>query len=158
MEKPLVDNIYLLQKFQGSGGWTYAEVPEIIPDKKKAFGMVRVRGFIDGYEIKQYNVMPHGNGNLFLPVKAAIRKAIGKQAGDTVHIILWKDDSVFQIPTEILVCFEFEAPEVLEKFEKMSEFDQKQYINWIYEAKKEETKAERIATMLQRVAEGKKLI
>lgn len=30
MEKPLVDKDYLLQKFEGKGGWTYAEIPEIL--------------------------------------------------------------------------------------------------------------------------------
>ena len=43
------------------------------------------------------------NGNMFLPVKAEIRKAIGKREGDTVHVILYVDNSVIIIPQEIFI-------------------------------------------------------
>ena len=79
MEQPLIDEKYLLEKFPGKGGWTYAKIPEILQDKSSPFGWVRVRGSIDGYEIKSYHLMPMGNGNLFLPVKAEIRKKIEKK-------------------------------------------------------------------------------
>ena len=55
------------------------------------FGWVKVRGFIDEFELKQYKLMPMGAGKLFLPVNAAIRKKIKKQAGDTVKIVLYPD-------------------------------------------------------------------
>lgn len=47
--KPLVDKNYLLQKFEGKGGWTFAEIPEI-PMPKTSFGMLKVKGKIDNYE------------------------------------------------------------------------------------------------------------
>lgn len=72
--KPLVNKKYLLEKFHGKGGWTYARIPEILQNKKNTFGWVKVKGSIDGYEIKKCHLMPMGNGKLFLPVKAAIRK------------------------------------------------------------------------------------
>ena len=52
-EKPLVDKEYLLEKFPGKGGWTFTFIPEIPPDKHSPFGFFKVRGSIDGYEIKQ---------------------------------------------------------------------------------------------------------
>lgn len=73
MEKPDVDERYLLEKFTGKGGQNYALIPEILQDKKTPFGWVKDRGSIDGYEIKKYHLMPMDNGLLFLPVKAAIR-------------------------------------------------------------------------------------
>ena len=69
-EKPLVSRNYLLEKYPGKGGWTYAAIPEILQDKKSPFGWVKVRGWIDDFEIKNYKLMPMGNGKLFLPVKA----------------------------------------------------------------------------------------
>ena len=77
-EKPLVDQDYLLQKMEGKGGWTYAAIPEIVQDKHAYFGWIKVRGTIDDYEIANYHLMPMGNGQLFLSVKAEIRKKIGK--------------------------------------------------------------------------------
>jgi hypothetical protein len=76
VEQPVVDRICVLQKFPGKGGWTYAEIPELLQNKNTAFGWVTVKGSIDSFEINQYKLMPMGNGKLFLPVKASIRKKI----------------------------------------------------------------------------------
>ncbi len=150
-ETPLVNSNYLLKKFPGKGGWTYAEIPEILQNKNNPFGWVKVKGSIDGFELNQYKLMPMGNGKLFLPVKAAIRKKIGKQEGDMVHIILYADESNLEIPEEIMECFNNEPKEILENFLAFPEGQQKAYIDWIYEAKTEETKARRIVEMIERV-------
>jgi Domain of unknown function (DUF1905)/Bacteriocin-protection, YdeI or OmpD-Associated len=155
MQKPLVNKKIKLQKFPGKGGWTYAAVPEIKPNKQNPFGWVRVKGFIDDYEIKQYHLMPMGNGNLFLPVKAAIRKKIKKQEGDWVKVILFLDESAVEIPDELLACLRDE-PKAHQQFFKLSDSEQKQYIDWIYSAKKEETKVERMAEAINRIAKGQK--
>ena len=82
--KPPVDKLSLLEKFPGKGGWTFTRIPEIPQDKKAHFGWVKVRGTIDGYEIRKYHLMPMGNGTLFLPVKAEIRKHSKKKEGKFV--------------------------------------------------------------------------
>jgi hypothetical protein len=64
----------VLEKIPGKGGWTYVVINEIAPDKRAKFGWVKVRGSIDDYELNQYKLMPMGNGKLFLPVRAEIRK------------------------------------------------------------------------------------
>ncbi len=121
MIKPLINKEYQLKKFPGKGGWTYAEIPEVPQDKNSPFGWVKVRGSIDGYELKFYKLMPMGNGKLFLPVKAAIRKIIGKQAGDFVSIKLYKDETHITIPDEIVECFKNEPPIAYENFLNFSE-------------------------------------
>lgn len=149
--KPLVDKEYLLQKFPGKGGWTYAAIPEIPQDRKKYFGWVRVTGSIDGFELKHYNLMSMGNGTLFLPVRAEIRKKIKKQAGDYVKVILYPDRLPLEIPEELIDCFRQEPPEVLQTFLRFSLSEQKAYLDWIYTAKKDDTRADRILQMLNRV-------
>ena len=153
-EKPLVDQEYLLQKFPGKGGWTYAAIPEILQNKNNPFGWVRVRGSIDNYLLKQYKLMPMGNGRLFLPVKAAIRKKIKKEAGDYVRVLLYTDESPIEIPEEIILCFKNESPKIYETFLNFTEGQQKSYIDWIYDAKTEATQAERIAKMMERLQKG----
>jgi len=152
--KPLVNKSYLLQKFPGKGGWTYAEVPEIAQNKNNPFGWVKVKGSIDGVELKQYKLMPLGNGKLFLPVKAEIRKKIKKQAGDYVKVILYSDESPLTLPQEIVECFELEPKKVLKNFLAFPEGQQKAYLDWIYSAKTEETKAKRILQMMERVSKN----
>jgi hypothetical protein len=154
--KPLVNKKYLLERFPGKGGWTFARLPQALKNKKNRFGWVKVKGSIDGYEIKKYHLMPMGNGELFLPVKIEIRKKIRKEAGDRVHIILFADDEPLEVPDEMLLCLEDE-PQAMKFFKSLSESEQKFYIEWIYSAKKEETKIARLATTISRLAQGLKL-
>lgn len=154
--KPLIDKKCVLEKFHGKGGWTYARIPEIMQDKKAHFGWVKVRGSIDGYEIRKYHLMPMGNGKLFLPVKAEIRKKIKKEEGDKVHVILYSDNEPLEVPEEMLLCLRDE-PAALKFFNSISESEQKFYMQWIYSAKKEETKVDRLAKTIDRLLNGLKM-
>lgn len=154
-EKPLVNKKFILEKYQGRGGWTYARLPDIRPDKKAPFGWRKVRGTIDRFEIRRYHLMPMGDGNLFLPVKAEIRKAIKKQEGDYVHIVLFPDNEPMEVSEEMLLCLKDE-PKALAFFNSLTESEQKYYINWIYSAKKEETKIDRLAKSINRLLKKEK--
>jgi hypothetical protein len=150
MEEPLVNNTYLLEKFPGKGGWTFAQIPEIPPAKHSYFGWVRVRGSIDSYEFSNYHLMPMGNGMLFLPVKSEIRKKIGKMEGDTVHVILFADNLPTSVPEELKLCFQDE-PNVWETFSKYSNGEKKAIVEWIYSAKTDETKIDRIVKVINKI-------
>lgn len=147
MEAVLIDNTYLLEKFSGKGGWTYAQIPEIPQGKTTPFGWVRVSGTIDGVELKGYHLMPMGNGKLFLPVKAALRRQIGKKEGDYIHVVLYADDAPTELPSEIKQCM-LDEPGTFEIFNTYPRGEQKAFLDWIYSAKTEATKADRIARML----------
>ena len=155
-EEPLVNKKYLLEKFpsaEGMGSWTYTEIPEILPDKKAPFSWVKVRGSIDGYEIKKYHLMPSGKGTLMLSVKAEIRKKIKKQAGDFVHVILYLDNEPVEVPEEFMLCLQDDS-EALLFFNSLTESEKHNYIKWIYSAKTEQTKVERIAKTLVRLSKN----
>jgi len=154
-QKPLVDKDYLLVKVGDKYAWTFAEIPEI-PMPKTSFGMMKVKGKIDDYEFSGTNLMPMGNGNLGLAIKAAIRKKIKKEAGDTVHITLYEDKTPLIIPEELLLCMEDEEG-VSEKFESYTDGQKKAFIDWINAAKTEQTQAERIARTITMVQKGEKL-
>ncbi|MBK8568192.1 MAG: DUF1905 domain-containing protein [Saprospiraceae bacterium] len=143
MSKPLVDKQYLIEKMPSKGGWSYVAIAEIPKTARLPMGLVRVRGFIDSYELKQFNLLPMKNGKMLLPLKTAVRKKIGKKEGDYVHVVLFPDDSAVLVPDEIMVCL-LESPRAHLFFLSLSDSNQKYYIDWIEEAKKLETKAERI--------------
>ena len=156
-EKPLVDKEYLLEKFPGKGGWTFTFIPEIPPDKHSSFGFLKVRGSIDDYEIKHFNLLPSvkGDDRLFLTVKSEIRKIIKKEAGDYVHIILYPDNEPLEVPEELLLCLQEDA-EALRFFNSLSDSEKHNYVKWIYSAKTDQTKVDRIAKTLDRLVKNLK--
>ena len=155
MEKPLVDKKYLLEKPYCKSGWTYTIIPEIPPDKKAPFGWVKVKGSIDGFEISKYHLMPSGKGTLMLFVKSEIRKKIKKEAGDYVHVILYPDHEPLEVPEELLLCLQDDA-EALRFFNSLIESEQHNYVKWIYSAKTEQTKVDRIAKTVVRLSKCQK--
>ena len=67
-----------------NSGWACV----VVPNSQRRFGTgkaIKVRGTVDGHELDA-TMLPIGGGEHMVPIKAAVRKAIGKGLGDSVRL------------------------------------------------------------------------
>jgi hypothetical protein len=143
-----------LQKFKSKlekvGSWTIVKAPF---DAKKLFGSagyIRVKGTIDNVPFN-ISLMPMGDGVHCFPVKAKLRKLIGKDKGDSVTVILEKDDTEpeLEIPSELKQAFKA-SKEAKKMFDSYSFSMQREHCRYISEGKKSETRMNRaVATVVK---------
>jgi hypothetical protein len=134
-------------------GWSYIKVPakvalQLKPDNKKSF---RVKGKLDDYAISGMALIPMGEGDFILALKAAIRKAIRKQAGDSLEVQFEVDNKEIKPPKELVECLAFE-PEAQKIFKALPKSHQNWYGNWVKAAKTEGTRTRRIAHIVDALA------
>lgn len=149
----LLDEVLMLEKFPGKGGWTFVRLPEIKTTSGKPLGWDKVRALFDDHEVSEIGLLSLGNGQRFLPVKAEIRKSISKQAGDQVRLQLFARVKELDIKTEFLLCLEDE-PEALSHFQNWKAVEREKYISWIEHGQSTEQQVERMAKAVDRIAAG----
>ena len=127
-------------------GWSYIEIPaeiaqQIKPNNKKSF---RVKGYLDDYYFEEKALLPMGNGNFIMALKADIRKAIGKRKGAVLKVKMQEDVKPMTLNADLMRCLDDE-PGAVSLFKSLTPGHQKYFSNWIESAKTEQTQAARIA-------------
>lgn len=147
--EPIFDDHIQLQKGEGKGAWTFITMPVMPHLPKKKNSTVKVHGFIDDYALNDIHIWAMKKGT-FLAVKGDIRKAIRKEAGDTVKLQLFLDEPGSAIPEDFLECLRDE-PTLLKRFQKLPQAKQKETIDWIFAAKTEDEKISRMAKTMDKL-------
>lgn len=125
-------------------------------DVEKVFGAKRVpvKVWVNGAEYRS-TIMRMG-GKYMMPVPKVFRNAAGVKAGETIEVTMEKDleKRTVEVPEDFAEALK--KADLTDVFAKMSFTHQKEYVNSIKDAKKEETRLRRIEKNLQMIREKKK--
>ena len=140
----------------GDGGGAWVEVPEKIMAVYATKGRVPVKALIDG-EPYRGSLVKMGGDCHRLGVLKALREKIGKGEGDKVHVILERDteERTVDVPEDFGKALN-QNKSAKAIFEKLAFTHKKEYVRWIEEAKKAETRASRIEKAIAMIADGQK--
>ena len=137
------------------GGGAFVDVPF---DVEKEFGSKKpkVKALIEGVPYRGLLVRMGTECHMLIILKG-IREQIGKTFGDEITVTVEPDTEprLIEIPAELKKAFRGEK-EAKAFFDKLSYTHQKEYVNWINEAKKEETRQNRIVKTVEMLKKGKR--
>jgi len=135
----------ILIKDNSNNGY-YCEVPF---DVEKTFGKkrVKIKALIDNVEYM--GLLTPMCGIYRVMMNKTIRDKVGKTIGDTVHIFVEEDkaERVVNVPDDLMAAMEVVG--VKSFFSGLSFTHQKEYVQWILDAKKEETRRSRIKKAIE---------
>lgn len=139
---------------EGSGG-SFVKIPF---DVEKVFGKkrVKVKAIIEG-ETYRGSLVRMGTPCHILGVRKDIREKIGKTIGDEIEIVVEEDIEPRETaaPPDLSKALEND-PEAKAVFDQLAYTHQKKYVEWIEQAKRDQTRQDRIAQTIQMLKKGKK--
>lgn len=133
----------------GRGAWV------VVPfDAEAAFGSKRVpvSATIDGIAYRGSIVRMSGDSHV-LGVLKEIRDQLGKGVGDEVDVVLEHDTAPreVEVPDDLAAALRA-TPAALHAFETLAYSHRREYVRWIESAKREETRANRVAETVRKVS------
>jgi hypothetical protein len=143
-----------IERFANMGektGWSYIFVPaalasDLNPNCRVSY---RVQGLMDNVPIKGMAMIPMGEGNFLMALKASLRKQLRKEAGDELQVQLELDTTFkIELPVEMEMCLD-EDEQCKANFLKLPKSHQNYYINWYNSAKTEATKIKRLTLIFK---------
>src|ERR1043165_7023147 len=135
------------------GGGAFVEVPFDVEEK---FGSKKPKGkaLIGGVPYRGLLVRMGGPNHMLIILKG-IREQIGKTFGDEVTVTVEPDTEprLIEIPKDLMKELKKDK-EVKAFFDKLSYTHQKEYVRWVEEAKKAETRQNRIVKTVEMLKKG----
>jgi hypothetical protein len=137
------------------GGGAFVEIPF---DVEKEFGSKKpkVKAMIEGVPYRGLLVRMGGPNHILIILKG-IREQIGKTFGDEIQVSVELDteERVIEIPKDLMKELKRDK-DAKAFFDKLSYTHRKEYVNWINEAKKPETRQNRVVKTIKMLKKGKR--
>jgi len=142
----------VLQRPEGDGTATFIDVPLDVPalfGKQRPPVLVTVNGYTYRSTVAVYGA------SYVLPLRREHREAVGVDAGDEVEVELALDEEprTVEVPTELRAALDAD-PAAAAAFDAMSYSHRREYVEWVTDAKREETRRRRVAAAVERVRQG----
>lgn len=134
----------------------YVEIPFDVQKEFGTRGQVKVVASFEGFEYRG-SLATMGHHCHIIGITQKVRLAIEKNAGDTIHVIIKKDEEprTVEIPEDFNALLDL-WPEARTLFENLSFTNRKEYVQWITSAKKIETRERRLMESIRRLIERNK--
>ena len=147
----------LLEHPDQAGAWTFLRIPFDVQEAYGTRARVPVKGTVKGARFRS-SLLPQGDGRHFLVVNKAIQKEAGASVGDTVRVVLELDRAprTVSVPEALKQALDGN-PAARENFESMPYSHQKEYVDWIESAKREDTRARRVDKAMGMIAHRRRL-
>jgi hypothetical protein len=127
----------------------YVVVPLDVVDALGGGGRIPVHATFDGIEYR-VSVASMG-GEKVLGVLKTIREQLGKGPGDDVVVTLARDDAPRTVTVPDDLAAALEAADRRAAFDALSYSHQREYVEWVDEAKRADTRARRIAQTVEQL-------
>jgi hypothetical protein len=151
----------MLLKPEEAGSWTYFNAPFSVEAVFGTRGQVKVRGTYS-YQGRnaefRSSLMPVGDGAHYIVVNRQLREAIGAAAGDMIQVTMERDTEArrVNVPPELQALLDAQKGAAA-VWAGLSYSHQKEYVDWISEAKTAATRQKRLEGTLERLLAGKRL-
>jgi Bacteriocin-protection, YdeI or OmpD-Associated/Domain of unknown function (DUF1905) len=137
------------------GGGAFVDIPF---DVEKAFGSKKpkVKAMIEGVPYRGTLVRMGSECHMLIILKG-IREHVGKDFGDEVKITVEPDIElcVIEVPKDLLKELKKDK-DAKTFFDKLAYSHQKEYVKWIEDAKRDETRQTRIVKTMEMLKQGKR--
>jgi hypothetical protein len=139
-----------IKQLEGKIKWSVLYFPYSVYEIYGTKGKVPVCITVDGHNF-DHMLLPSKNGH-YLVYNEFIKRAVGKNLGDTVHIILEKDIKKREVTIPDYIKNAMENSGIFEIFLKQPDYIKREQINHIELAKKDETKTNRLNALIKRLS------
>lgn len=131
----------------------YIEIPNDVIKEFADRHRIKVKAKFDGFEYRGL-IVKMGLPNHCIGINQQVRKAIGKNPGDKISVTIEEDleERTVSIPEDFNQTL-IQFPGAYEKFNKLSYTHKKEYVEWITQAKRPETRKNRIDKAIKMIGD-----
>jgi len=138
-----------IMRLEGKIKWNVFYFPYPVAEHFGSKGNIPVCVTVDGYAF-DHMLLPSKNGH-YLVYNEFIRRAVGKQPGDVLHVTLEKDTKRRELVLPVYIETAMKEAGVLKAFLKLPDYEKREQVNQIELAKKEETRQNRLGKLIGRL-------